>query len=228
MRKNALHIVMAVFGLLGFLAVSASAASSKTNAMTVRFSLTASVQAPTETVSNATSTNVTYKVNKFRFTHNDMLTVLASEFGATFPDGAQLGVQLGEGLQFVVLDKTGNIFLNVSTNSDASYVFNITNSSSAVQWGKTSVVPNKATEVISEMQPDFTVYYADGKGNHFHFGGLVTFRANVLVEGGTTTFKTVSMTISGSGAGTLFNHDDGKYETVVLTGPWMATAVNIP
>ncbi len=225
MRKYTLMLVMAVFAALGFQTSTAFATSSNTNAMTVRFSFTASTQAPIDGVTNATSTNVTYKVGKFRFTNKDLLTLLAAEFGTVFPDGAQLG--LTTSFQFVILDKGGNIFLNISTNlSDSSYVFNITNNSSGVVAGKVVEVADKATEVVNEVVPDFTFYYADGKGNHFHFGGLVTIRINAVVEGITTTFKTVSLTVVGSGGGTLFNPSDDKYDKVILTGPWIAAGAN--
>ena len=159
-----------------------------------------------------------------------MLTLLASEFSVVFPDGAQLGmIMKSSSFDFVVLDKAGNIFRNVSTNlSDSSYVFSVTNNnSSSVAAGIISAVSNKTTETITEIQPDFTFYYADGKGNHYHFGGLATLRLNALLEGGTATLKTVSVMISGSGGGTMFNPSDDKYDKVVLTGPWIATGANI-
>lgn len=217
---------MAVVSLFGFHTTSVSAAPSNTNAMTVRFSFTATTQGGITGVTNANSTNLTYKVNKFRFTDKDMLTLLATEFNTTFPDGAELG--LTTSLDFVVLDKAGNIFKNVSTNlSDSSYVFNITNNSSPVMAAKIAFTANKTSEVVSEIVPDFTFYYADGKGNNFHFGGLATFRANAVVVGGPTIFKTFSLMISGSGGGQLFNPGDIKYDTVVLTGPWFATGANL-
>jgi hypothetical protein len=224
---------MAVFGLFGFQAGRASAASSNTNAMTVRFNLTASVQA-TEITTNATSTNTIYKVNRFRFTNKDMLNLLATEFGITFPDGAQLGVQPFSG--FVVLDKAGDIFLNVSSNlTDSSYVFTITNfteRSFLARTGK-NLAGDNTILVESGIEPDITIYYADGKGNQFRFGGLLTFKRNVLVvggslvAGGTATWKTISYVISGSGGGVIFNPNDKEYDDVVLTGLWLETGVNI-
>jgi hypothetical protein len=215
-------------GLITLNVTTATSASAASNAMTVRFNFSAAKQ-EIDGVTNSTSTNVTYKINKFRFANRDMLTLLASEFNKTFPDGAQLG--LTTGFEFVVLDKAGHIFLNVSTNlSDSNYVFSITNNAGvSAAVGKISTVPNKTTETISsQTEPDFTIYYTDGKGNHFHFGGLITIRLNAVVEGGMTTFKSVSLTLSGSGGGTLFNPSDNTYDSVVLTGPWMATGVNIP
>jgi hypothetical protein len=229
MRNYALLMAATVFGLLGFHAGSVSAASSNTNATTVRFSFTASMQGPIQAVTNGTATNVISKLNKFRFTNKDMLTLLASEFSTVFPDGAQLGMVMGSSsFDFVVLDKAGNILRNVSTNlSDSSYVFNITNNSSSVAAGIISMTSNKTTETITQIQPDFTFYYADGKGNYFHFGGLATLKLNALLEGGTVTLKTISVMISGSGGGTVFNPGDDKYDKVVLTGPFIATGANI-
>ena len=234
MRKNALYILIAVVGLLGYHTERASAASSSTNAFTVRFNFTASVQLD-ELTTNAPGTNVVFKINRFRFTDKDMLPLLASEFGTTFPDGAQLGRQ-PDG-RFVVLDKAGNIFLNVSSNlSDSSYVFTTTNTISNrsvfVHTGKELAGTNTIL-IDSGIEPDVTICYADGKGNQFHFGGLLTFKRNFLVvggsliAGGTATLKTQSDMISGSGGGTIFNPKDKEYDYVVLTGLWLETGLNI-
>lgn len=228
MKRFAILTVITLVGLLAFDAGTLYAASANTNALTVNFTFTGAIQAPNVATTNivTATTNTTYAVTKVRFANKDLLSLLSLEFATAFPVGARLG--LTTSFNFVVLDQAGNIFMDVSTNSaDSSYVFNITNNSSPVITGKVVQAPSKTTEVVTEIEPDFTFYYADGKGNNFHFGGLVTIKANAVVMGSTTTFKTVSLVISGSGGGVVFNPNDLKYDTVVFTGPWKATGSGI-
>jgi len=227
MKKFALLIVVTMFGLLEFNAGNLYAAPANTNAMIVKFAFAGAIQAPVVTVTNSPNTNSTYKVTKVKIANKDMLSFLSAEFSTTFPDGAQLG--LTTDFEFVVLDKSGNVFLNVSSNlTDSSYVFSITNNSSPVITGQVKSTATTTTEIVTEVESDFTVYYADGNGNDFHFGGLVTVKANAVVAAGITTYKTVSLAVSGSGDVDFFNSVDGKYDTGVFTGSWGAAGSGLP
>jgi len=226
MKKIALLTV--TLGLLGLNVGNLLAASANTNAMIVKLALTAEIQAPVLSVTNTPDTNSTYTVTKVKIANKDILNLLAVEFGISFPVGAQLG--LTPDFDFVVLDSAGNIFTNVSANlNDSDYVFGITNNSATtIIIGKVAGKPAVTTETVTEMASDFTIYYQDGHGNNFHFGGLVTVKAVALVTSGGTTYKTVSLSVPCSGSGTFFNPSDGHYDEGIMTGTFSSAGAGLP
>jgi hypothetical protein len=225
MRKFGLTVV-AMFGLLGMSVSSVHAVLANTNAMIVKFAFTANIQGPILSVTNPPTTNSTYKVIKVKVASQDVLNMLQAEYGVTFPIGAQLG--LTASFDFVVLDKSGNIFKNVSTNlSDSSYAFYITNNSNPVIIGKASQNATTLSLAVTELQPDWGVYYSDGNGNNFHFTGLLTIKAVASQTGSLAIFKNISLTLPGSGAGTFFNPNDGLYDDAVFTGTWGCVGVGL-
>lgn len=227
------HLTMKQFVLfaamtLGLTLGSPQARAGSTNALTVRMALTALIQQPELTVTNTPTTNTTFAVSKVKFGTADFLKLLAAEHNQSFPDGAQLG--LTPQFRFVVLNKAGDILLDVSTNgADSSYVFSITNEANNAITGKAVATSKQTTEVATEVQPDFGIYYADGKGNKFHFGGLLTIKVNAVVNPDRSTLlKTVSLLVpSCSGDGTFFNPNDFKYDEAVFTGTWGASGTNL-
>ncbi len=225
MRKFAL-IAVAMFGLLGMSVGNVYAVLANTNAMIVKVAFTASIQAPILSVTNPPTTNSTYKIIKVKVATQDVLNMLQAEFGVTFPIGAQLG--LTAGFDFVVLDKNGNVFKNVSTNlSDSSYGFYVTNDFNPVIVGKATQDATTLSLTVTELQPDFGIYYSDGNGNNYHFSGLLTIKANAIQTSALTTFKTVTLTLPGSGSGTFFNPNDGLYDYGVFTGVLATVGVGL-
>ena len=222
-------LLTVALGLLGSNVGNLQAASVSTNAMIVKLALTAQIQAPIVGITNSPNTNSTYSVTKVKIANKDILNLLSAEFGTSFPTGAQLGLTLNPYFNFVVLDSAGNVFTNVSANlNDSSYVFSITNNSpTTIITGKVAATPAITTETVTELASDFTVYYQDGHGNNFHFGGLVTVKATATVVANVTTYKTVSLSLPCSGGGTFFNPGDGKYDQGVITGTFGSTGAGL-
>jgi hypothetical protein len=237
MNKNiTLFAAVTTIGLAAFAGGRIQAANS-TNGLASSisivglFSPTNSPVMKTNTVGNIITS--TYIAQPVKIDTQNILTLLAGEFGTTFPSGAQLAYQIGIG-GFVVLDNSGNLVLNVSSNAnDASYRFSLTNTSSimsisgkAVQTTTTS--STNTVEDATETLADYAIYYADGKGNNFHFGGPVVLKVNATVNTN-TDYKTLSIVLTGSGGGTFFNPSDGHYDSGVFTKAiWTAAGKNVP
>ncbi len=185
---------------------------------------------------NGTVITETYTTKTVTIATKDILNLLAKEFNTTFPAGAQLAFTLDD--RFVVLDQGGNVFLDVSTNAaDSSYRFSITNGSipNAVFSGNEIFTKNTSTtntvQNLAITEADFAIYYQDGKGNDFHFSGVVTESLNAFQDPNTATYeiKSASIILSGSGGGTFFTPTDGAYHKGVFTAAtWRAVGVNLP
>jgi hypothetical protein len=241
MKKFALLTVATALGLMGLGAGNILAASS-TNGLASTFTIIA-LFSPTNSPVMSTNHNgavtvytETFTTKTVTITTKDILNLLAREFNTTFPAGAQLAYALGqEG--FVVLDNKGNVFLNVSANAaDSSYRFSLTNTDqsniSVVKGTEISTKNTSTTNTVVNITYticDYAIYYADGKGNDFHFSGVATLSENGSENASTSVIKSISIILSGSGGGTFFNPADGRYDKgVFTTATWRATGVNIP
>ncbi|MGB7746863.1 MAG: hypothetical protein WBN75_06195 [Verrucomicrobiia bacterium] len=246
MKKFALLTLTAALGLMGLGAGNVQAAPPKgpstppTNSLVSTFSIVAFFSTNNSPVitSNANGTVITetYTTKTVTIATKDILNLLAKEFNTTFPAGAQLAFTLDD--RFVVLDQGGNVFLDVSTNAaDSSYRFSITNGSipNAVFSGNEIFTKNTSTtntvQNLAITEADFAIYYQDGKGNDFHFSGVVTESLNAFQDPNTATYeiKSASIILSGSGGGTFFTPTDGAYHKGVFTAAtWRAVGVNLP
>ena len=226
MKKFVWAAIIGAFGLLGSGLGNVQAAAT-TNGVTSVFAVVG-LFSPTNSpvaITNSAGTVVTktYTVRPVKITTQDILNLLATEFGTNFPTGARLAFSLSGSESFAVLDKNGNIFLDVSTNAaDSSYRFNVTNTDYHVTAiGKAIQTQNSSTtntvEMVTESASDYAVYYADGSGNNFHFSGLLTLKANIFQDPSITEYKTVSILLSGSGGGIFYNPADTNYDDGVFT-----------
>ncbi len=133
----------------------------------------------------------------------------------------------------MVLNSCGNLVLNVAKNpADSSYRFSLTNSSSASavsgsEVRTTTAASTNTVEKVTEYD-DSAIYYADGKGNNFHFNGLLLLKANAFYNAGTNEFKMISLVLNGTGGGKFFNPTDGTYDEGVFTrARWSAAGTNV-
>ena len=234
MKKLVLSTVTAALGLMG-LGISNVQATANTNRLVSTFAIVALISPADPVVStNSNGTVITAKftAKKVKITTQDILNLLATEFNTTFPAGAQLALSLAdEG--FVVLDKNGNLLLDVSTNAaDSSYVFGTTNFTDNVQVmsgketeTKTSAETNM-TATITMTASDLAIRYADGNGNDFHFSGVITLKQSVVAGPIIDNIKKASAAgrFSGSGGGVFYNPADSNYDEGVFTKAiWKAT-----
>lgn len=218
-----------LMGVVMGLSLGAGAArAASTNALVVRFNLTAYTLKPEVTVTNNTTTNTVVGLNKVKFATPDFLHLLETAFSTNFPAGSQLGMDIG--YRFVVLNKAGTVILDASSNpADSSYFLTVSNNVNSLFSGKISQTPKAETEVLKVLQPDFGIYYADGQGNSFHFGGLAYITATGVVTTNTTVYKTVSFLIPAcTGGGTFLNPQDAQYEDTAFAGSLRASAANLP
>jgi hypothetical protein len=239
MKRYLLSTVVAALGLMEFGIGHLQAAAVTTNgllstiAIVGVFSPTNSPVMTTNTIGNVITS--TYTSKPVKIANKDILTLLEAEYGTTFPAGAQLAYNLtGNPSGFVVLDKNGNLVLNVSTNlADSSYRFSLTNGSeAAVISGKavktTTTSSTNTVESVTETVGDYAIYYADGKGNNFHFTGVIELKADALVTSSNTVYKTLSIVLSGAGGGKFFNTADTEYDQGAFTkATWSASGKNV-
>jgi len=224
MKKFVLLIVATTLGLLGLSASNLQAASGNTNAMLISFQIAGIVQ-HTATVTNGAVVTTTATAIPVKIGNQNILNLLQAEFGTTFPTGAQLAYNLTGPMGFHVLDQNGNPILDASTNaSDSSYVFVLSNAVAGatvptIITGKLveNTVTSNQTENLTEIAPDYGIYYADSHGNKFHLDGLVTLKATLSATSSNSVYDTVSFTIAGSGGGIFFNPIDGLMDTGVFT-----------
>ena len=238
MKKFALLTAVATFGLMG-LGIGQIQAATTTNGLVSTFAIVgwfSPTNSPvTTTNSNGTVITQKYTAKPVKITTKDLLNLLGTEFGATFPHGAQIVYGIGPG--FLVDDKNGNVVLNVSSNlADSSYVFtldNVTNTSSieTVSGSVTETMKPTSTntvEVVTAYVSDEEITYADGNGNNFHFSGTAVEKANVTTTP-TPLLKSITVTLPGAGGGTFFNPVDNNYDEGVFTkATWNATGKNLP
>jgi hypothetical protein len=239
MKRYLLSTAVAALGLMGFGIGHLQAAAVTTNgvlstiAIVGVFSPTNSPVMTTNTIGNVITS--TYTAKPVKIATKDILTLLQAEYGTTFPSGAQLAYSLNSSpAGFVVLDKNGNLVLNVTTNlADSSYRFSLTNSSSATTIsGKavktTTTSSTNTVENVIEILSDYAIYYADGKGNNFHFTGVIELKADALVTSTNTVYKTLSILLSGTGGGTFFNPAATEYDQGTFTkATWSASGKNV-
>lgn len=248
MKKFTLFTLVAALGLMGLGVGNVQANPQKgppptgnTNGLPCTFTI-AGLFSPTNspvTSSNASGTVITetYTSKTVTITTKDILNLLAAEFNTTFPAGAQLALSF-DGQGFVVLDQSGNVFMDVSTNSgDSSYRFGTTNymdyihvMSGKETFTKNTLTTNSVANMIITLA-DIAVYYQDGQGNDFHFSGVVTESENTYENPITQIYeiKSASIILSGSGGGTFYNPADGGYDKGVFTTATLkASGMNIP
>ncbi len=224
MKKTVLLIALATFTVLGLSAGNLQAASGNTNATLITIQITGSIQ-QTTIVTNGDAVTTTYATTPVKIGNENILNMLQAEFGTTFPVGAQLGYNLSGKIGFHILDQNGNPILDVSTNAaDSSYVFSLSNNVAGVTvptliTGKAvgSTVNSNQTQTVTEVAPDYGMFYSDIHSNNFHIDGLLTLKANASVTSSNTVYNTVSFTIVGTGGGTFFNPADGKYDSGIFT-----------
>jgi hypothetical protein len=229
MKKFALLAGMITLGLLGLNTGSVQAAAS-TNELISTFAIVG-LFAPTNNpviTTNASGTVITAKLTAkaVKIATKDLLNLLATEFNTNFPAGAQLAMNLNSGSRFVVLDKNGNLLLDVSTNAaDSSYVFGTTNFTDNVRLmsgketeTKTSTETNM-TATITMTASDIAIRYADGNGNDFHFSGVLSLKQSLVIGPNIDNIKKASAAgrLSGSGGGIFYNPADSNYDEGVFT-----------
>lgn len=241
MKKLSLLTAVAVFGAVE-LAVSDVQAAVTTNGIVSTISIVGSFSPSTSPVittnSGGSSTVITsvYTSKPLKILTKDMLNLLATEYNVSFPSGARLAYDLTSSPEgFVVLDKSGNIFLNVSSNGvDSSYRFDLTNNSSnqAISGKATETDTFSSTntsETLSIVEDNYSIVYTDGRGNDFKFTGLVKLKVSAVVNSTETEYKTVSIFLTGFGGGKFFNTADSVYDEGVFTkATWQASGKNIP
>jgi len=240
MKKIVLLTAVATLGLMGLSASNVQAAAVTTNGLVSTFAITGlfSPLGDPVTTSNSSGTVVTdtYTTKSVKITTKDMLNLLADEFNTTFPVGAQLAFSLNGNEGFVVLDKLGNVFLNVSTNpADSSYRFALTNNSTSSQTISGKVVettkPSSTNSVanFTETFSDYSIIYKDGNGNNFHFIGVIALKENIFEDSTSSMVKSATIILSGSGGGTFFDPVDSTYHNGVLTkAKWSAKGKDFP
>ena len=232
MKKFALLTAVATLGLMG-LGISQVQAATTTNGLVSTFAIVGwfspTTNDPVLTTNGSVITG-TYTAKPVKITTKDVLNLLHSEFGGpAFPSGAQLAYSISE-FGFVVLDKSGNIILDVSSNAtDSSYVFSsetVTNTTSfQVISGKSIQSTTTTNIIVTGYVSDQIITYADANGNDFHFSGVETVKANE----NPSVYKTAILEISGSGGGSFFNPATGHYDDAVFTkASWKATGKNLP
>lgn len=216
MKKIILLVAMTVFGL--------SVGKVDAQILVMKANLQALVQKSILSTTNPPNTNMTYATLKVKITTQDILNILQAEFGTLFPDGAQLALDINNNTAFEVLDKNGAFILDVSTNpADSSYFFYLTNRANIqVIAGKVAQTPTQTSEIVTETLPDYDILYADQHNNNFHVGGIITLKANAVVTTN-TVYKSLSLTLPGTGSGTFFDHVAGTNENGVITGSWVGT-----
>jgi hypothetical protein len=222
--KQFVLLLAVTLGLLGLTTGNLQAASPNTKAVLITIQISGIIQ-QTTIVTNGDVVTTTYTTTPVKLGNQNILNLLQAEFGTTFPVGAQLAYNLSGTRGFHVLDQSGNPILDASTNAaDSSYVFDLSNdvASATVPTliiGKAvdNTVTSNQTQIVSQVVPDYGIFYSDSHGNNFHLDGLLTLKANGSVTSSNTTYNTVSFTIAGSGGGTFFNPADDKYDTGVFT-----------
>src|SRR5258708_7647359 len=187
MKRSILLTSMAALGLMFLCPGTVQAAT--TNGLISSFTFvglfspTNSPVVTTNTIGNVITS--TYTAKPLTVTTKSILNLIQAEFGTIFPGGSRLAYSLHSS-GFVVLDSTGNLVLNVATNAaDTNYSFVLSNGvSSATASGKsvttTTASATNTVTVVTEHVPDYGIYYTDGKGNKFHFNGMLTLKANEL------------------------------------------------
>jgi hypothetical protein len=239
LKKIALLIGTATLGLLGSTAGNLQAATT-TNGLVSTFAFVA-LYNPTNAFtvsSNSSGTVLTEKITTktFKITTKDLLDLLAVEFNTNFPSGAQLAFAMGEDDNFVVLDKNGNVFLDVSTNAaDSEYQFGLTN---LVEYGPVQSGQMTQTQTTTKTNmagtftmaiSDYVINYKDGYGNDFHVGGVITYKYTTYEDLSTAVVKSASIVLSGSGGGTIVSPVDHIPHNCVFTkGEWKASGKNLP
>jgi len=237
MKRYLSSTAIAALGLMGF-GIGHVQSAVTTNGVLSSFAIVG-VFSPTNSpvmTTNAVGNVITstYTAKPVKIATKDILNLLGAEFGTSFPAGAQLAYSLSSSPEgFVVLDSNGNLVLNVSTNlADSSYRFSLTNSSSStVISGKavqtTTIASTNTVQNVTDTISDYAIYYADGKGNNFHFTGLIVLKADALVSTN-TLYKTLSIVLSGTGGGKFFNPADGEYDSGAFTkATWTASGKNV-
>ena len=185
MKKYLLSTAVAALGLVGLGVIHVEAATT-TNGLPSTFALVglfSPTNSPVKTTNNIGNViTSTYTSKPLKIATKDILNLLSTEFGTSFPSGSQLAYRLGTS-GFLVLDNSGNLVLDVSTNlTDSSYRFSLTNNSgtSAIS-GKavqtTTTASTNTVESATDTYSDYAIYYADGKGNNFHFTGVIVLKA---------------------------------------------------
>ena len=224
MKKLVLFTAVAVFTLLGMGPVKAAFIS--TNSIPLDFSMVG-VYNPTNTpdyatnvTSSATVITQIFRTNAVKIVTKDMLNILGAEFGTTFSSTDRIVYNFHTG-GFQITDANGNFIKDVSTNNaDSSYKFQMSDtnvvgvSSEGVARGKIVTIEKPAgtnlTANATVWQPDYTVVYADGSGNNFHFiGNIVEIITANQAGPYLTEFKKVTLRLNGAGGGQFVNGKDG-------------------
>lgn len=218
MRKFSL--LVACVGLFGLASVQAAS----TNALSVSIQITAAIQKKVSATNSGVVTTA-YTTTAAKIGNAEILRMISAEFATQFPAGAQLGYGIGNHGGFQVLNPNGDLILEVSTNpADSGYGFTLSNNvlhagSPQIFVGKEVNNQNTTndTYVATISQPDYGVFYQDSHGNNFHFIGLLVEKANAVIVGENTTYKTIAISLGGAGGGSFFNAADGNVDTAVFT-----------
>jgi hypothetical protein len=214
-------------GLLALSAGSVQAASS-TNGLVSNFAIVG-MFSPTngmKLTTNSSGTVITQTVStkQVKITSADLLNLVKTDFNTNLPAGAQLALSIGSSFNtFVVLDKNGGVFLDLSSNPvDSSFHFTFTNGTySSLMSGKYVQTKNTVTtnmvQAMNILAPDYHVTYKDGYGNDFSFSGLLTGKMAIYMDSTIEKYTSISLQLTGFGSGTFYNHLDGLYDDGVFT-----------
>ncbi len=222
MKKLGLMSGVVAFGLLFGNTGTLSAAG--TNFLAVQFQVTGIIQ-KTANVTNGTTVTTTLTTTPLKIANQNILNLLQVEFGQSFPAGSQLAYSIATPTGFRVLNSSGNVILDASSNAiDSSYVFSISNNvagfgPTAMGVGKIVTDSNTGniTTTASVIQPDSGLYYNDSHGNQFHVDGMISLKESESQTSSNTVYNSASFTISGQGGGFVFNPGDGLVDRADFT-----------
>jgi hypothetical protein len=212
--KKSLLTLIATMSL--FAATKVSAVFTNDTVLTANFLITAI------SVTNSTPSKVTNSFNTItstiRATTNlvssaNILKMIATEFNTNFPAGSRLAFTTG--LYFVVVDSTGKVLLNASSNPDNSqYYFGLSNNivteslaSAFMSFGKQIeyINGNKKTAPGTIMASDYFICYRDSHTNDFHFGGFVSYTNFRNSTPSSSIDPSVTFKVTGSGGGYMIH-----------------------
>ena len=195
--KTKLLLVIAGLGLtLG--SVQQARATADTNKLTIALSFIA--QGATTTKTNSSSGAITYttRLDKFRGTDKDLISILGDAVGQSFPLGSYLGID-GDifdppSVNFLVKDKTGAVLANVT----AYFTIQVTSDDIYSDvWNDTTFAETSQDNYMVRLTFD------DHAGNTFDVSGLASesFKATPINANDEQTL-TSSITIAVSGTAT--------------------------
>jgi hypothetical protein len=201
MNKYKLLVAVAVAGLFGLSARASIPGYESVNIKCIILMQT------NDTYPKATTTK--FNVTKMKVTNKDILNLIAPEFATNafsigytnfpsgFPVGSKLAVNYFSNGEFYVLDKAGNVILDVYTENDDFYLYLDYNDNYVYTGSDTASKETENYTYVGEF------YYVDGTdANHFDVYGLTTVKDTIKASGESESFKMTGLAGDGSFGGT--------------------------